>query len=90
MNERKVQQRASRADSIKQKKELVSLKTGSFEIMQSQEQKERKIKRHEESLCEFWGTMRQVIFALWDPKKKGQKAYSEIPKSRERYTHLGL
>ena len=51
-------------NSNKQKKRIRKLEDGSFEIIESEEQKEKRMKKSEESLQDLWDTTKQINIGI--------------------------
>lgn len=79
MNEIKNTEKAPTLGSLRQEKESGNLKTGQVEIIQSEKKKEIGIEKSEETLCELWDIISEILSALWVSQKKrqrkGQKSY---------------
>lgn len=61
------------------KEKISELKDGSFEITQLEEEKDKQMKKSEDSLWELWDTIEQTNKYIWDfqmkqRKKKGKTA----------------
>lgn len=56
-----------RLDQTEEK--ICEVEDKSFEIIQSEKNKEKRMKRSDESLCELWGTIkRNSLHYCWSPR----------------------